>query len=159
MSTKAVSAREIVNHELAADLAQYDELYQSAEGSAASSPRTETEIPDGEYSVVVEQVDFTRTQTTGNNMMVWKFRVREGAYAGQILRKNRVITERTIPWLKEELQKSGLKIERLSELPLNIGKLPGRELRVLKRTKDGNANIYIQWSSPRPMEADDDLPF
>jgi Protein of unknown function (DUF669) len=143
--------------EMSAELAQFDHLYEAAEGGANDS--FDGGVPDGEYPVVVEQVELTRTRTSGNSMLVWKFRIREGAYSGRVVLKNRVITERTIPWLKEELVKCGLKLERLSELPARIPDLPGKELRILKRTRDGNSNVYIQWSAPRAVDSDDDLPF
>ena len=138
--------------EVAAELAQFDGLYEAADDGAR-------ENFDGEYPVVVEQVELTRTRTSGNSMLVWKLRVREGAYSGRLIFKNRVITERTIPWLKEELVKCGLKLERLSELPQRIPDLPGKELRILKKTRDGNSNVYIQWSAPRAVDSDSDLPF
>lgn len=143
--------------EMSEKLAQFDHLYEAAETGA--NDVVQEEVPDGEYPVTVEQVDFTQTRTSGNDMLVWKFRIREGAYSGRVVRKNRVITERTIPWLKEELVKCGLKLDRLSDLPSRIHDLPGKQMRVLKKTRDGNVNVYIQWSGPRPVESDDDLPF
>ena len=143
--------------DMSAELAQFDHMYESAETRSNESP--DAGVPDGEYPVVVEQVDLTRSQTSGSSMMVWRFRILDGAYTGRVVRKNRVITERTIPWVKEELTKSGLKLERLSELPQRIPDLAGRELRILKRTRDGNSNVYIQWSGPKAVASDDDLPF
>lgn len=140
----------------AVDLTQFDRIYEAVD---TGRPSFEDTIPDGEYRVVVEQADLTRTRTSGSSMLVWKFRILDGAQCGRMLFKNRVITERTIPWLKEELIKCGLKLERLSELPQRITDLPGKELRILKRTRDGNTNVYIQWAGPRAVESDEDLPF
>lgn len=153
-----MSPKPVRTSDVTAELAQFDDLYQAA-GSDANRETGQNEIPDGEYPVVVEQVEFTRSQTSGNNMMAWKFRVCDGAFTGRLVRKYRVINERTIPWLKEELLKCGLKLDRLSELPAHIPNLQGKEMKILKRTKDGNSNVYIQWSGPRPIESEDDLPF
>jgi len=139
------------------DLSQFDRLFEAAETRGGDS--LDSSVPDGEYSVLIEQADLTRSQTSGSNMLVWRMRIQAGEFSGRTIRKHRVITERTIPWLKEELVKCGLKLDRLSDLPKHINELPGRELNVLKRTRDGNSNVYIQWSGPRPMHSDDDLPF
>lgn len=147
------------SEEISAELAQFDHLYRVAESGPGAHAAHESDVPDGEYLAVVEQVDLTRSRTSGNNMLVWRLRISDGVYAGSVVRKHRVITERTIPWLKEELVKCGLNLERLSELPKYIPQLPGKELRVLKRTRDGNSNVYIQWAGPRPVESDEDLPF
>jgi Protein of unknown function (DUF669) len=140
----------------APDLAEFDGLYEAAEIAPAATP---ADVPDGEYQVVIDQVDLTQARTSGNKMMVWKFRVREGVHAGRCLWKWRAIAERTIPYLKEELVKCGLKLERLSDLPKHMDQLPGKDVRIVKRTKDTDVNIYIQWSGPRLVDSDEDLPF
>ena len=138
------------------DLAEFDGLYQSAEIAPGATP---AEVPDGEYLAVIDQVDLTQARTSGNKMLVWKFRLLEGAHAGRYLWKRRAITEKTIPYLKEELIKCGLQLDRLSDLPKHIDTLSGKDVRIVKRTRDTDVNVYIQWSSPRSVEADDDLPF
>lgn len=139
------------------DLAQFDRLFESAE--TAARPSFEDSVPDGEYRVAVEQAELTVARSSGNPMLAWRLRILDGAQAGRLVFKNRAITERTIPWVKEELVKCGLKLERLSELSGHIHTLPGKELRIAKRSRDGNTNVYFQWSGPRAVESDDDLPF
>jgi Protein of unknown function (DUF669) len=138
------------------DLAEFDGLYESAEISPDKGPSL---VPDGEYTVVVDLVELTRARTSGNKMMVWKFRVSDGDHSGRVIWKRQAITERTIPFIKEDLTKSGLKLERLSELPKHLDELPGRYMRVAKRTQNDNVNVYIRWNGPRTVESDDDLPF
>jgi len=148
-----------MDSEMAADLAQFDNLYESAD--AGGSESMESEVPDGEYAVIIEQVDLTRARS-GNNMLVFRMRISDGIHAGRVVRKNRAITEKTIPYLKEELVKCGLNLERLSELPRHIPALAGKSIRIAKRTISDNVNVYIQWSQPRSSrgaQALDDLPF
>jgi hypothetical protein len=77
--------------------------------------------------------------------------------------KNRVITENTIVYLKEELEKCQLKVSSLSQLPAHLGKLAGRPIGVEKRTKDGQVNFYFRWADRADQAASqnslDDIPF
>jgi len=75
--------------------------------------------------------------------------------------KNRVITENTLQYLREDLDKCRLAVSRLSELPARLGELVGRPIGIEKRTKDGRANIYFRWQANRTNQGitDDDVPF
>ena len=53
------------SEEISAELAQFDHLYREAESGTGASAARETELPDGEYLAVVEQVDLTRSRTSG----------------------------------------------------------------------------------------------
>jgi hypothetical protein len=48
-----------------------------------------------------------------------------------------------VKWLKKDLQRCGLELERLSDLPNNLGQLLDVKLKVTKRTKDEYENVYI----------------
>jgi hypothetical protein len=77
-----------------------------------------------------------------------------------VVQKNRVVTEKTIPWLKEDLEKCGLVLSKFSQLPARIGEMTGRAVLFEKKTKDGRGNIYFRWNTRKQTEVlDDDLPF
>ena len=70
-----------------------------AEGTLSNS-----DIPDGEYVTVVEEVALTHSS------IVWTFRIRGGSDSDRLLRKVRPVTERTIAWVKEDFIKCSLKL-------------------------------------------------
>jgi hypothetical protein len=74
--------------------------------------------------------------------------------------KNRVITENTLTYLKEDLEKCGIQVSRLSELPARLAGLVDHPIGIDKRTKDGRANFYFRWGSNRTGQIGlDDIPF
>jgi hypothetical protein len=71
-----------------------------------------------------------------------------------------VITENTLAYLKEDLEKCGLQIARLSELPARLGELTDSPIGLDKRTKDVRTNFYFRWGSNRANPVNmDDMPF
>jgi hypothetical protein len=126
-----------------ASLSKFDELYSAAtvtEGSPSSS-----DIPDGEYATVVEEVALTNGSNS-TPTIIWTFRIRGGSYSDRLLHKVRPVTERTIPWVKEDFNKCGLKLDAFSDLPNRIEELRGACASVVKRTRDGNDfGVHIQW--------------
>jgi hypothetical protein len=70
----------------------------------------------------------------------------------RVVTKNRVITENTLGYLREDLEKCGLQVSRLSELPARLGELVDRPIGLEKRTKDGRANFYFRWGANRASQ-------
>jgi hypothetical protein len=142
----------------AIDLSCFDEEY-SRVGGGDEAPGAE--IPDGEYSTIIEEVRLKESTHSSNPMLVWTLRIQGSNCNRQILHKNRVIMDRTLAWLKEDLQKCGISLTRLSSLPERLEEMRGLPIPVLKQTKDGRTNVYFRWKSggPRKPAADDDLPF
>jgi hypothetical protein len=71
-----------------------------------------------------------------------------------------VITEYTLGYLREDLEKCGLQVSRLSELPARLGELVDRPVSLEKRTKDGRTNFYFRWERNRTSQNGlDDVPF
>ncbi|MBI4873386.1 MAG: DUF669 domain-containing protein [Acidobacteria bacterium] len=141
----------------AADLRQFDQAW-----AKASAPEEDfySDIPDGPYEAVIEEARVTETATTGRPMVVWKLRLQGPVAAHRSLPKVRVITDNTVAWLREDLRKCGLNLERLSELPQRIHEIEGLLLPIEKRTKDGRMNVYFRWPDRKPPPvADDGLPF
>ncbi len=119
------------------------------------------DIPDGIYDTVIEDARLTETASSGRPVVVWTLRISGPQAVNRVVTKNRVITENTLAFLKEDLDKCRLTVARLSELPERLKELTGRAVPILKRTKDGRANIYFRWESRRPADAGpaDDIPF
>jgi len=77
-------------------------------------------------------------------MLKWTLRVLNGPYEGRCLfRHNMIITPENMKWLKTDLHRCGLEIEKLSDLPRNLERLLDVALSVTKRTRDENENVYI----------------
>ena len=140
------------------DLARFDEDWTKA---AAPSDGSHPDVPDGIYDAVIEDAQVTETVSTGRPIVIWKLRIRGPQAADRVVTKNRVITENTLQYLREDLDKCRLGVSRLSELPARLGELVGRPIGIEKRTKDGRANIYFRWQANRTNQGitDDDVPF
>lgn len=146
----------------AAALARFDDEWTK---TSVSSNQTYSDvyndIPDGPYQAVIEEARVTETASSGRQMVVWKLRIQAGPHANRVVTQTRVITENTIAWLKEDLEKCGLKVASPSELPARLGELVDRPIGLEKRTKDGRANFYFRWASNRTATQNglDDIPF
>ena len=140
------------------DLSQFDEEWTK---TTTSADDLYAEIPDGTYDAVIEDAHVTETVSTGRPMVTWKLRIQGPQGANRVLTKNRVITENTLQYLREDLEKCGLAVPRLSELPARIGELVDRPIGIDKRTKDRHANIYFRRQSARSgqISLSDDVPF
>jgi hypothetical protein len=140
------------------DLARFDEDWTKA---AAPSDGSHPDVPDGIYDAVIEDAQVTETVSTGRPIVIWKLRIRGPQAADRVVTKNRVITENTLQYLREDLDKCRLAVSRLSELPARLGELVGRPIGIEKRTKDGRANIYFRRQANRTNQGitDDDVPF
>ena len=123
------------------DLARFDEAFQRAklkEGEPAPDP-----VPDGYYETLVEEVRLSRTPRTGNPMLIWKLRVASGDYEGRALTKTRIITEKSLAFLKEDLERCNVRLERLSELSTHLEEMFGLRIHVMKKTKDQWTDVYF----------------
>ena len=122
------------------DLAQFDDAFETAE----VEEREFEAVPDGKYQVNVDRVELTRAQTSGNPMLKWTLRIFAPKFRGRLLWRNNVMaTRENIKWLKTDLHTCGLDLEKLSELPDNLDKLPGVKIEVTKRTRGENENVYF----------------
>ena len=141
-----------------ADLAQFDEEWTK---TTHSSDDLYADIPDGVYDAVIEDAHLTETVSTGRPMVVWKLRIRGPQAANRAVTRTRVITENTLQYLREDLEKCGLSVARLSQLPARLGELVDRPVGIDKRTKDGRSNFYFRRQASRSgeMSLSDDVPF
>ena len=122
------------------DLAQFDDGFQSE----ATAERGDFEgVPDGKYQVTVEKVELTEAQSSGNPMLKWTLRVIAPKFVDRLMWRNSVITHNTLKYVKTDLHLCGLDLEKLSDLPKNLGKLLDVKLEVTKKTKGDNENIFF----------------
>lgn len=135
MNTKAVTDHPPV------DLREFDDDFCRAESRAPSAESGYEEVPDGIYEANVEDVTLGRTTNTGNPMIVWKLRIQGPNCQGRTLSKVRVITPKTIPFVKEDLDRLDLQLERLSDLNGRLHEMLDRQVRVFKKT-----NTERRWS-------------
>ena len=139
------------------DLRQFDEMWAK---TPVGPDDPYSDIPDGIYDAVIEEARLTETASSGRPIVIWTLRIQGPQAINRVLQKNRVITEKTIPWLKEDFEKCGLALSRLSDLANRIEEVNGKSLPIEKRTKDGRANIYFRWTQRKQTEiTDDDVPF
>jgi len=77
-------------------------------------------------------------------MLRWSLRILTGTYSGKLLwRNNLIVTPENLRWLKKDLHICGLDLKRISDLPENLDRLIDVQLKVAKRTRGENGNIYI----------------
>ena len=141
------------------DLARFDEAW-----TKMSAPTDEVygDIPDGSYDAVIEDTHLSETLSTGRPIVVWKLRIKGPVAYNRLVTKNRVITDKTLEYLREDLEKCGIHISRLSELPGRFSELKDRPIGVDKRTKDGHTNFFFRWDSNKGHNqgiTDGDVPF
>jgi hypothetical protein len=140
-----------------ADLARFEDEWTK---TSTSSDDMYSDIPDGTYDAVIEDARISETISTGRPMVIWKLRIKGPQFANRVVTKNRVITENTLAFLKEDLEKCRIQVARLSELPARLAELVDRPIGVEKRTKDGRSNFWFRWESNRTAPIGlDDLPF
>lgn len=142
------------------DLSRFDAVFGSEKANDNFQPLHA--IPDGRYEVVIVEAQLTKSQSSGNPMVRWTMRICGQTFRDRILRKHRAITEKSVPYLKKELEVCGLQLRKLSELKSRIQEMEGVQLEVVKVTKGEDSNIYFNRSLSSKSQPDgltDDLPF
>ncbi len=154
------------------DLARFDEDYAQAAAPGGDSQASYEDIPDGYYDASVEDVHLGQTASTGNPMIVWRLRIRGPQCEGRALTKVRIITQKTLGFLKRDLEHLDLRLDRLSELPARVGDMVDRDVRIFKKSNPERrwTDVYFVTSRKGPASeaagranwltgTDDDLPF
>lgn len=137
------------------DLSRFNDAYRKEADTPAFTP-----VPDGRYRVEVDAVELGETANTGNPVLKWTLRISGDDHAGRVLFKRRVITDKTIRFLKSELKTCGLELSEFSDLPQHLDDLKGIHLEVMKKTNGDWVDIYFENRLDGPeAPADDDLPF
>ncbi|WP_321476630.1 DUF669 domain-containing protein [uncultured Paludibaculum sp.] len=155
------------------DLRAYDSDFGRAHSKPAAERINRDEVPDGFYQTRVEDVTLSRTHNTGNPMLVWRLRILGPTSQGRSITKIRVITQKTLPYVKQDLQRLGLELSRLSEVQSRMNEMIDREVSVYKKTDTDRNWVDVSFvrkrkdpaSEPAESETawesgiDDDLPF
>ncbi|MBI4889982.1 MAG: hypothetical protein HY821_05100 [Acidobacteria bacterium] len=154
------------------DLREFDEDFARAESRPPSAEGMYSDVPDGVYDTQVEDVVLGRTSSTGNPMIVWKLRIQGPQCQGRTLSKSRVITPKTIAFVKEDLERLEIQLDRLSDLNHRLDEMIDKTIRVFKKTNqerrwvdvfflrarkgpESEGTVESAWSTG----TNDDLPF
>ena len=122
------------------DLSSFDDDF----ASAPVEERQHDEVPDGKFQVVVDRVELTTAKSSGSPMLKWTLKILGPTHAGRLLWRNNVMASReNLKWLKQDLHTCGLDLQKVSDLPGNLGRLLDVQLEVVKRTRGENTNIYF----------------
>ncbi len=124
------------------DLSELDAAFRSA--AAVRPDDYYSDVPDGVYDAEIRDAHLGRTRTA-KPMLVWRVLLTSAPEIRKLITKTRVITENTMPWLKEELLKCGLNLARLSDLNGRVREMEGRIVRLEKKTVNGKAEFYFRW--------------
>jgi len=125
----------------AIDLSQFDAEYRRQ----LNNPDNQFgEIPDGRYHVLVENVELTNSRTSGLPMMKWRLRVIGPTHANRLLWKNSAITDKSMPFVTQDLSVCQLQLDRFADLEHRLTDLIDLHLEVQKYTgQNGRDNITI----------------
>jgi hypothetical protein len=141
------------------DLSRFEPAFRAAK---AETKTPLSSVPDGIYHVALEDLALGASQTSGNPSLKWVLRIQGPTQKGRLLYKWNGISERSIPYLVDELERCGVMLARISELEQHLPNMIGLELEVAKKTKGERSNVYINKllsAPPRYVVADDGLPF
>jgi hypothetical protein len=119
------------------------------EGSAAP---VEAAPSDGRYRVAVRSVDWVEQRKPGEWALRWVLEVVEGEFAGrELLLHHRLVTAANAAYLKRDLLRCGLTLERPSELESLRAQLRGLELSVTRRTRGHYVDLFLEgrWMAHR----------
>ncbi len=137
------------------DLHEFDEAF-------ANAPSEVGEVPDGSYTVRITDVSLSRSKA-GNPMLVWDLRILGPESQGRILKKRRAITDKTLAWVRKDLEMCGLTLNLISELSGQVHRMIDLDLEVSKTTRNGDTSIFfnrrVELGKAVDELPDDDLPF
>jgi hypothetical protein len=127
-----------------------EQLRALDEACAQSKPAagTSVQVPDGIYSVTVENVEF-KTSKAGNPMLAWTFKIEAGPHKGlRIWNHSMLKTEANARFLRRDLEACGIQLVRLSDLPSCLGDLIDLKLVVEKTTNGDFHNVEVKSRVP-----------
>lgn len=134
-------------------------------GSADHEEREFDSVPDGKYQVNVERAELSESKA-GNLMLKWTLRILGPKHRGRLLWRNNMLqSKENLRWLKHDLYLSGLKLEKLSDLPKHLDKLLDVKLEVTKKTKGDFENVFfnkllvLASDAEAQSDSSDDIPF
>lgn len=102
-------------------------------------------LPQGTYHVEIEEavIDVSRDPAS----VKWQYKVTDGDYLNRKLWKRNYMTPKALPFLKQDLNALGVKVEKASHLPEALEQLLGKsvEVAVSHRTYNGKTyeDVYV----------------
>lgn len=120
------------------DLTGFDRDFAAAEATSGT-----LDVPDGKYNVYVYSVELKNAKSSGAPMLAFELRVIDGEHVGKKIWVNRVFTQKTLGWVKSDLETLGLRLEKLSDLSKHLEKLLDLRLVVTLKTKGENQHVYF----------------
>ncbi|MFO0875130.1 MAG: hypothetical protein U0575_14320 [Phycisphaerales bacterium] len=76
-------------------------------------------------------------------MLKWDLVVISGSHAGRHIFKNSVITQKSLPFVKGDLETLGVRLAKFSDLPRHLDALLDQTIDITKKTKGEYANVYF----------------
>jgi hypothetical protein len=126
------------------DLMMFDDGFETTEVVDEGFEK----LPEGKYQVLVDRAELARSRA-GHHMLKWSFKILGPTHQGRLLWKNSMIMDGpSLGFLKRDLQRSGLKLQKVSDLPNRLDELVDIVLQVtVKDRQDGNGdqfqNVFI----------------
>jgi hypothetical protein len=123
------------------ELSKFDDDYNDAPEKGNYD-----DVPDGKYTAYIERAEMTKAQTSGNPMLKLQFRIIESSSQNnRVLFRNSVLrTAENVGYLKQDLVRLGIILEKFSDLPKRVSELLDLKVEIMKKTKDEYENVYIQ---------------
>jgi hypothetical protein len=113
-------------------LKDFDEVFAGAKVRDGS-------LADGKYEVTIDRVSVEEKDLRIN--LVLEFVVINGDNTGaRIFKRSQLNDKKRVEWLKTDLHKMGLKIEKISEIESCMGELLDRKIEVNLKAGKPNAN-------------------
>jgi hypothetical protein len=128
-------------------LSGYDDEYAQATPMGG-------EPPDGTYDARIEAAAVTTTKNSGKPMLAYQLKIEGGEHDGRLLFNNRVITEKTLGWVKGDLHMLGIELEKFSHLARRAGELVGKRVSVTKSTDGQYSNVRFNGLLGGPVPSD-----
>ncbi len=119
-----------------ADLSAFDADYDEVEVPSHD------DVPDGKYQIRVHRVELGQSQA-GDPMLKWDLVVISGSHAGRHIFKNSVITQKSLPFVKGDLETLGVRLAKFSDLPRHLDALLDQTIEITQRTKGEYTNVYL----------------
>lgn len=109
---------------------------------------TYSKIPEGQYLAKVDKIEFKESQPTDGKpsqiYLRWQLNIIDGEFTNRkLFRNNMLKTEENLKWLKTDLVKCGIILEKFSDLTTRYVELLDLELDVYVKPKGDNVNVYI----------------
>lgn len=129
--------------QLGAELEVHNEAFDKVEVE-----ETYNKIPEGQYLAKVDKIEFKETQPTDTKSsqvyLRWQLNIIDGEFTNRkLFRNNMLKTEENLKWLKTDLVKCGIVLNKFSDLTTRYVELLHLELDVYVKPKGDNVNVYI----------------